>query len=85
MTCRKIVPLIDDFADGSLEESLSETIQKHVSSCSECDSQVEETRRLKTLLKSLVIPEPNGQYFRNATELILSKVSVESQMHRRVH
>jgi len=85
MTCRKVVPLIDDFADGSLDDSLSEKIQKHLSGCSKCESQFGETRRLKTLLASLFIPEPNGQYFRNVTELILSRVSGESQFHRRVH
>ena len=85
MTCRKVVPLIDDFADGSLGERLSEKIQRHFSGCAQCEKILEETRHLKTVLKGLVIPEPDGRYFRNTTALILTRVSAESQMQRRVH
>jgi len=85
MTCRKVVPLIDDFADGALDESLSEKIQKHFSACSKCECQLDETRRLKTLLGRLVNSEPGSQYFHVATELILTRVSAESQIQKRVH
>ncbi len=85
MTCRKVVPFLDDFADGSLDESLSEKIQKHISDCAKCGNRLEGTRRLKTLLASLVIPEPNSQYFRDTTDLILTRVTDESQTYRRVH
>jgi len=85
MTCRKVGPLIDDFADGALDLALSDKIQEHISNCSKCGSNFNDARRLKNLLSSLIRPEPDGQYFRHVTDLILTRVFVESQVQRRVH
>ena len=85
MTCRKVVPLIDDFADGSLDEDFGKRLQNHFLVCSKCESKLNETRRLKTLLADLVVPHPLGNYFRDATAQILARVSAESQFQRRVH
>ena len=85
MTCRKVVPYIDDFADGSLDENFGEKLQKHFAGCSKCESKLAETRRLKSLLENLVMPEPAANYFRDATALILARVAAESRMQRRVH
>ncbi len=85
MTCRKVVPFIDDFADGSLEENYGEKLQIHFSTCAKCKSKLDNTRRLKTLLKNMLIPEPAGNYFRDVTALILNRASAENRMQRRVH
>lgn len=85
MTCRKVVPFIDDFADGSVDDGFGEKLQKHFSVCSKCESKLDASRRLKALLADLTFPEPDGNYFRDTTALILKRVSVEGQMQRRVH
>ncbi len=85
MTCRKVVPFIDDFADDSVEENFGEKLQKHFLDCTRCATTLDETRRLKTLLTDLKFPEPDGNYFRDTTALILKRVLAEGQVQRRVH
>lgn len=85
MTCRKAAPLLNDLADFGLDDDLSESIRSHLTSCVKCTFQFEEITRLKSLLQGLVVPEPDGDYFLKATDLILYRVSAETPAPRRVH
>lgn len=85
MTCRKVFPLIDDYADNCLDESLKESVTAHIDSCKKCESKFNETNRLKTLLQSLSVPYPGIMYFNQATDLILSRIANDSRTHEGVH
>ena len=79
------MPLIDDFADKCLAESLKESVRSHIDSCPECESKLNETQRLKTLLQRLAVPCPALIYFNEATDLILTRIADERRAHQEIH
>lgn len=49
MNCEECLPLIEEYVDGELRESLSERLAGHLATCSACASEVEELRREQAL------------------------------------
>lgn len=60
MNCRKIEPLIFDFADGSCDSRVGRQVEAHVAGCKECSVKLDHARRILATVRAippLVAPE----------------------------
>lgn len=73
MTCAQAVSRLDDLVDSELSPEVADGVRAHIDSCRECQREYEITLRLKELLRSARTPDPGGEYFQEATELILGR------------
>ena len=84
MTCGEAQPLIDDYADNSLDEHKEKKVKEHIDSCPDCQGDFDITVSLKTLLRAFTIEEPECDYFEKATALIIAKISGDTSKSEEV-
>jgi anti-sigma factor RsiW len=72
---------LDDYMDGSLDDSETLAFDTHVDSCNSCRQMVESEQRLRGLLKDYPVPAPDDAYFDQALAKA-SHVSTNGQRNR---
>jgi anti-sigma-K factor RskA len=74
MKCAEVHPTLAAFVLGGLEPEEDTEIQRHLHSCSECQSELEELRKVKRALDAAPPPTPPPAYLK---EEILSRIRTE--------
>ena len=74
MSCTRINDKLDDYMDGTLDESEAAMLGEHVDSCLNCREIVEDEQGLRALLKGYPAPAADPAYFERA----LAKASLAS-------
>jgi len=65
MRCRKVHGFISRSVDGELEANESVRLERHLETCSECRSLLEDLRRIVGAAAELGTPEPSEKVWRN--------------------
>lgn len=69
MVCRDFKDLLMAYLDGELEDEKKREFEKHLSSCSECSSELEDFKKLKQITDEVTLAEPEDkiwqQYWSN--------------------
>jgi anti-sigma factor (TIGR02949 family) len=73
MTCQFVLSVIEEYADGELAPEQSEQVRQHLELCRQCREEYQTTLQLKKLLAQQRAPEPDNDYWRETTALILAR------------
>jgi len=79
MPCEHINEKLDDYMDGTLDETDVAVLQSHTESCEYCRQALKSAQRLRSLLKECPVPMPDAAYFDRA----LAKATRVSTNHQR--
>jgi predicted anti-sigma-YlaC factor YlaD len=79
MPCEHINEKLDDYMDGTLDETEVAMFQSHTESCDSCQQTLKSAQRLRGLLKDCPVPMPDAAYFDQA----LAKATRVSTNHQR--
>jgi len=66
MHCSDVQRDIDEFLDGTLEETRQAEVRKHLESCDSCRQTLEGTRQLRSALREIPAPAPRRGFLRKA-------------------
>ena len=80
MDCNRIKEYIYPFLDGQLDTQTSELVKGHLSACPVCSLEVEQEKKLDSLIRSS-IPKENAPY--ELKEEILKQIRGSSEKSRR--
>lgn len=75
MTCREYLPLINDLADGNINLEVEKKTKSHLNECRDCNGELNQTKKLKRLLKNFRTPQPDRKYYSKATSQILGRIA----------
>lgn len=78
MQCQEICKLIPAYFDGMLSSSLRETVDRHLESCLECKSELQDLEFVSALIRGLPPVEPPPE-FRKNLRLKLEQVEVSGR------
>ncbi len=79
MPCEHINEKLDDYIDGTLDETEVAMLQSHTESCESCRQTLESAQHLRGLLKDCPVPMPDAAYFDQA----LAKATRVGTSHQR--
>jgi len=63
MKCPKIVNLLGRYADGECSPEERRRVEEHLRKCPACRSELEELRRIETMSRQTVPPDPGDEYW----------------------
>ncbi len=66
MPCEHVNEKLDDYMDGTLDETEVALLQGHTESCESCQQTLKSAQRLHGLLKDYPVPMPDAAYFDQA-------------------
>jgi hypothetical protein len=79
MNCEEFKKLLNDYLDGSLEESTLKELNKHKTECSECKAEFDFMQELLLATEQL-----NAQPPSNLRELVLEQISAEEKRTKNI-
>ena len=79
MPCEHVNEKLDDYMDGTLDETEVALLQGHTESCESCQQTLKSAQRLHGLLKDYPVPMPDAAYFDQA----LAKATRVGTSHQR--
>lgn len=79
MPCEHINEKLDDYMDGTLDDTEVAVLRSHTESCETCQQTLRSAQRLRGLLKDYPVPMPDTAYFDHA----LAKATRVGTSHQR--
>ncbi len=74
MTCHNYKNLMMGYLDDELEREQKEAFEEHLASCPECESELEEFRRLKQITDEVSLVEPEGKVWEQYWSSIYNRI-----------
>jgi len=81
MLCKQLNEKLDDYMDGTLDETEMALLQSHAESCESCQQTLKSAQRLRKLLQDCPVPMPDAAYFDRALAQA-TRVSTSHQRNR---
>ena len=73
MTCPSIQSLLGDYIDKELADDRRKSVDAHLSTCTECRSELESRRSLKELLRRRTGPDPGAEFWQAQASMIRAR------------
>lgn len=68
MQCEHVIHQLDDYLDLSLDQDEMASIRQHIGTCTRCHGELEQVKRLRSLLHALPFTGPSEGFFEQAME-----------------
>jgi len=68
MLCEQVIHQIDDYLDLTLGQDEAGSVRQHIGACTRCQGQLEQAKRLRSLLHALPVTGPSEGFFEQAME-----------------
>ncbi len=74
ISCKKAKKLADDYLQDLLSSDQVEGIEKHLSACPSCQKEVQDTRKVLTLLRRDLMTDPGPDFWKGLNSHIMAQV-----------
>ena len=74
MTCRDNKDLMMAYLDGELDEAQKSTLQAHLKTCPQCQSELDEFNKLKEITDSISLTEPEDRIWEHYWDNVYNRV-----------
>ena len=79
MLCEHVIEQLDDYLDMSLGQDDMALIRQHIGACQRCHGQLEQAKRLRSLLHALPVTGPSEGFFERALEKALRNAAKQKR------